>query len=183
VGGGARRARLPARACLGGDGAPVAALPAPDLSLYRPNVGIVLFHKHGRVWYGRRAGAAPPHNWQFPQGGVDDGEDFEAAARRELREETGVRSVALLGRTEEWVHYDFPPGEESAKTLRGWKGQKQIWFAMRLTGDESEIDLNAHSFAEFDGWRWGKLAEAPELVVPFKRSAYEHVVRAFLMFS
>jgi len=141
----------------------------------------VLFHADGRVWYGRRAGAAPPHNWQFPQGGVDDGEDLFDAARRELREETGVRSVSLLGRTEEWVAYDFPP--EAAPNRKGWKGQKQIWFALRFGGDEREIDLEGHGVAEFDAWRWGRLAEAPELVVPFKRSAYEHVVRAFSQFS
>ena len=69
------------------------------LSQYRPNVGVVLFHPDGRVWYGRRAGTAGPHNWQFPQGGVDDGEDYELAARRELAEETGVVSVDLLAKT------------------------------------------------------------------------------------
>jgi len=154
-----------------------------DLSLYRPNVGVVLFHKDGRVWYGRRAGAAPPHNWQFPQGGVDEGEDLYDAARRELVEETGVRSTRLLGRTEEWVAYDFPPDHGGSKAVQGWKGQKQIWFAMAFEGRESEIDLNHDAFAEFDAWRWGKLADAPDLVVPFKRAAYEHVVRAFLKFS
>jgi putative (di)nucleoside polyphosphate hydrolase len=143
----------------------------------------VLFHADGRVWYGRRAGAAPPHNWQFPQGGVDDGEELFDAARRELQEETGARSTSLLGRTEDWVHYDFPPGAESAKASRGWKGQKQIWFALRFDGQESEIDLEGHGDAEFDAWRWGGLSEAPELVVPFKRNAYEHVVRAFTKFS
>jgi putative (di)nucleoside polyphosphate hydrolase len=81
------------------------------------------------------------------------------------------------------VHYDFPLGEESAKASRGWKGQKQIWFALRFEGLESEIDLDGHGDAEFDAWRWGRLAEAPDLVVPFKRSAYDHVVRAFLKFS
>ncbi|HEY3888836.1 MAG TPA: RNA pyrophosphohydrolase [Caulobacteraceae bacterium] len=152
-----------------------------DLSLHRPNVGIVLFHADGRVWYGRRSNAVPPHNWQFPQGGVDQGEDLEDAARRELREETGVRSTSLLGRTEEWVAYDFPA--DVAPNKKGWIGQKQIWFALRFEGDESEIDLDGHEFAEFDAWRWGRLAEAPDLVVPFKRSAYEHVVRAFTKFS
>jgi putative (di)nucleoside polyphosphate hydrolase len=146
-------------------------------------VGIVLFHPDGHVWFGRRAGAAGPYLWQFPQGGVDEGEDLYDAARRELREETGVRTTRLLGRTEDWVHYDFPPGEESAKASRGWKGQKQIWFALRFDGEEREIDLDAHGDAEFDAWRWGNLAEAPELVVPFKRNAYEHVVRAFTKFS
>lgn len=141
----------------------------------------MLFHADGRVWYGRRAGAAAPYNWQFPQGGVDDGEDLEDAARRELHEETGVRSASLLGRTEDWVAYDFPP--EAARNRKGWIGQKQIWFALRFDGDEREIDLDAHGVAEFDAWRWGRLAEAPELVVPFKRNAYEHVVRAFSKFS
>lgn len=154
-----------------------------DLSQYRPNVGVVLFHKDGRVWYGRRKGAAAPHNWQFPQGGVDDGEDLLAAARRELAEETGVRSTQLLGRTEEWAAYDFPPDHVGSKTREGWIGQKQIWFAMRFTGRESEIDLEEDAFAEFDAWRWGRLASAPDLVVPFKRPAYEQVVRAFIKFS
>jgi putative (di)nucleoside polyphosphate hydrolase len=154
-----------------------------DLSLYRPNVGIVLFNTGGLVWYGRRTGAEPPHNWQFPQGGVDDGEDLYVAARRELAEETGVRSTRLLGRTDEWVAYDFPAAYGGSKAAKGWKGQKQIWFALAFEGPESEIDLNGHGFAEFDAWRWAPLADAPELVVPFKRSAYEHVVRTFIKFS
>ncbi len=150
-----------------------------DLSLYRPNVGIVLFHPDRRVWFGHRAGAAPPYDWQFPQGGIDAGESFEPAARRELEEETGVKSVRLLGRTADWVTYDFPEGIPRSKVAQGWKGQKQIWFAFAFTGAESEIDLNAHQPAEFDAWRWGALDEAPALIVPFKRPAYEQVVTAF----
>ena len=87
-----------------------AAAPNRDLSRYRANVGVVLFNAQGRAWLGRRAGAEGPHNWQFPQGGVDDGEELEAAARRELHEETGLSSVELLGRTEGWIAYDFPAG-------------------------------------------------------------------------
>lgn len=154
-----------------------------DLSLYRPNVGVVLFHKDGRVWYGRRAGAAAPHNWQFPQGGIDEGEELYAAAKRELAEETGVTSTRFLGRTEEWVAYEFPPGHAVREDRKGWIGQKQIWFALAFEGRDSEIDLNHDAFAEFDAWRWGKLADAPDLVVPFKRAAYQHVVRAFAKFS
>ncbi len=67
----------------------------------------------------------------------------------------------------------------SRKATKGWRGQKQIWFAMRFTGDEREIDLNQHHEIEFDAWRWGPLAEAPELIAPFKRTAYEQVVAAF----
>jgi len=150
-----------------------------DLSLYRPNVGVVLFHPDGRVWLGRRANTPGPHNWQFPQGGVDPGEDLETAARRELAEETGARRATFLARTDGWVAYDFPPGHGVAKRLRGWKGQKQVWFAFRFDGEDAEFDLAAHGLPEFDSWRWALLEEAAELIVPFKKAAYERVVEAF----
>lgn len=150
-----------------------------DLSQYRPNVGVVLFHADGRVWFGRRANTPEPFNWQFPQGGVDDGEDLEPAARRELAEETGAMSVSLLARTTDWVLYDYPPEVLAAKRGRGFAGQKQVWFAFRFLGQEAEFNLTAHDEIEFDTWRWGYLSEAPNLVVPFKRAAYESVVQAF----
>lgn len=87
-----------------------------DLSAYRPNVGVVLFNAAGQVWLGRRANTPEPWNWQFPQGGVDEDEDLEAAALRELQEETGVRSVELLGRTGGWIVYDFPEGMGGPKS-------------------------------------------------------------------
>ncbi len=155
-----------------------------DLSLYRPNVGVVVFNAEGRVWLGRRISTPDPWNWQFPQGGVDTGEDLEAAARRELFEETGIRSVELLGRTEGWIVYDFPPEVlNGALKKRGNLGQKQVWFAFRLTGTDDEVDLTAHGEQEFDAWRWADLSEAPGLIVPFKRAVYDQVCTAFARFG
>ncbi len=150
-----------------------------DLSRFRPNVGIILARDDGRVWLGRRADTQGPRNWQFPQGGVDDGEPLEAAARRELQEETGVTSVTLLGRTEDWIAYEFPPGYKRSKAARGWLGQKQIWFAFRFTGSESEFDLGAHHQIEFDLWRWAPVDEALGSVATFKLETYRKVIDFF----
>jgi putative (di)nucleoside polyphosphate hydrolase len=150
-----------------------------DLTRFRPNVGIVLARHDGKVWLGRRADTPGPRNWQFPQGGVDEGESLEEAARRELYEETGARSVSLLGRTEEWIAYRFPEGYRRSKAARGWLGQKQIWFAFRFTGDDSEFDLAIHHQVEFDRWRWADLDEALDSVADFKRGTYRHVIETF----
>ena len=150
-----------------------------DLAAYRPNVGVVLIRFDGKVWLGRRAGTPGPFNWQFPQGGVDNGEALDDAARRELAEETGVTSAEILARTEGWIRYDFPPGHTGSKIAKGWKGQKQVWFAMRFTGVDTEIDLERHGDVEFDAWRWADIKEALDAVVPFKRDVYQQVIVAF----
>ncbi len=155
--------------------APPHAEPDPR---YRRNVGVVLFNREGQVWLGRRFAVAGPHNWQFPQGGVDAGEDLLSAARRELQEETGVRSVSLLGEAPGWITYDFPAELVEARK-RGYAGQAQRWFAFRFEGQDSEIDLEADAHPEFDAWRWAGLEEAMETVVPFKRAAYAQVLAAF----
>jgi putative (di)nucleoside polyphosphate hydrolase len=159
---------------------------------YRPNVGVALFNGQGRVLIARRIGddgpevVAPGYEWQMPQGGIDPGESPEEAARRELFEETGVVSATLLARLEREVHYDWPPYDGPPHRLAHWRGQRQVWFAFRFNGPESEIDLappGGAAAAEFDAWRWERLSVLPALVVPYKRAVYEAVASGFAPFG
>ena len=119
--------------------------------------------------------------WQMPQGGLDEGEEPEAAARRELAEETGVRSARFLARTREWLTYDLPSELLGIAWQGRYRGQKQMWFAARFEGEESEIDIGPREGheQEFDAWRWVTLSELPTLVVPFKRNVYLSVIEEF----
>jgi putative (di)nucleoside polyphosphate hydrolase len=159
---------------------------------YRSNAGIALFNGEGRVLIAHRFRddgpeiIMPGFEWQMPQGGIDPGEDPLPAARRELYEETGVTSTDYLGETTEWLAYDFPPYAGPPHALARFRGQRQKWFALRFTGDESEIDLAATAGPdgpEFDAWRWERLDRVPGLVVPFRRAVYERVAAAFARFG
>lgn len=155
---------------------------------YRECVGIMVLNRDGLVFAGHRKRqdrdehSGYDHLWQMPQGGIDKGEAPEPAARRELWEETGIRSIELLASTPDWVRYDLPP-ELVGVALKGkYRGQMQKWFAYRFTGDESEIAIDpppGGHHAEFDRWEWKPMAELPGLIVPFKRKVYEEVVAAF----
>jgi putative (di)nucleoside polyphosphate hydrolase len=153
---------------------------------YRPCVGIMLLNREGRVFIGRRifpaADREPEHAWQMPQGGIDGGEDPFAAALRELLEETNVTSVNLLAESPGWYRYDVPGGMTRKSGKAHFVGQKQKWFALRFEGEESEINVDEPGggvHPEFDAWRWERMEELPNLVVPFKRPVYEQVVAAF----
>lgn len=152
---------------------------------YRPCVGVMLLNADGRVFVGARAGGNEAMRlekvWQMPQGGIDAGEDPLSAARRELYEETGIRSAELLFEAPNWITYDLPP-ELVGKAWKGkWRGQTQRWFAFRFTGVESEINLDVAGSGdpEFLEWRWMAMSELVDMVVPFKRAAYVEVVAAF----
>ncbi len=122
------------------------------------------------------------HEWQMPQGGVDLTEDLEAAARRELWEETGVRSVDVIARLSAPARYDFPPYSGPPHRLSAFRGQEQHWFAMRFTGQDREIDLaigGNGAEPEFDRWRWERLDRVTGLVVPYKQHIYAQVVQEF----
>jgi len=144
---------------------------------YRPCVGIILTNGAGQVWVGQRIPKIQDDSdaarlWQMPQGGIDEGEDPEIAARRELREETGVTSVTVLGRTADWLRYDLPEHLQGVALKGRFKGQAQLWFAMRFDGAESEFDLGDDDVAEFDAWEWVTPQEAIARIVPFKRDVY-----------
>lgn len=156
---------------------------------YRRNVGAAVFNREGLVFIGRRRkhrGAmelVAGHEWQMPQGGVDEGENLIEAARRELFEETNIASVSLLAVAPDWLTYDLPGQALTGRWMGRYRGQTQKWFAFCFTGEDHEIDV-AHPGGgafepEFDAWRWERLEALPELIVPFKRPVYEAVVLAF----
>ena len=149
------------------------SLPDSEVPFYRPGVGIMLVNRDGLVFVGRRINMpAELAAWQMPQGGVDPGETPREAALRELREEVGTDKAEILGETQGWLHYDLPT-EIAGKSWGGrYRGQRQKWFAMRFTGEDSDIDPAATEHPEFDAWEWVAVERLPELIVPFKRPLY-----------
>jgi putative (di)nucleoside polyphosphate hydrolase len=158
---------------------------------YRSCVGLTVINPAGLVFIGRRSGGPEhideTHVWQMPQGGIDSGEDPWPAGLRELYEETNIRSVERLGAIDDWLSYDIPREIVSQAWGGKYRGQTQKWFALRFTGDDSEIDISAPGGGthepEFIAWKWEPMANLPALVVPFKRSVYARVVREFSKFA
>ena len=159
-----------------------------DTRPYRPNVGICLFNKHGKVWAGRCISSGPEivtpgRDWQFPQGGIEEDEDIIKAARRELFEETGVSSITFLQTTGEWWAYDFPVFfNDKTHKLNPFRGQKQKWVAFLFEGEDGEISITADHVdepQEFLEWKWMNFEDMPIRVMKFKQAQYQRVVREF----
>ncbi|MGI9393672.1 MAG: RNA pyrophosphohydrolase [Boseongicola sp.] len=145
---------------------------------YRPCVGVVLVNAQGKIFTGERVDT--PGAWQMPQGGIDDGETPEAAAFRELEEETGVtpQSAWLVAEHPDWVLYDLPD-HLVGKIWKGrFRGQKQKWFLLEFVADDDEVDIFKHD-KEFARWRWSTPDEVLRDIVPFKRAVYDQVIAAF----
>lgn len=155
-----------------------------DFYPYRPCVGIALFNKDGKVFVGERIDT--PGAWQMPQGGIDEGENLLLAGLRELSEEVGSDKADLLEIMPDKVRYETPDGlRQKLQAIWGkpYIGQEQTWIAMRFTGKDEDIDLNAHEPPEFSQWKWETLERIPDLIVPFKRDVYQQVIAAFKKYS
>ena len=155
-----------------------------DKEGYRPNVGIVLVNTRNEVFWGKRVNQ---HAWQFPQGGIKHGETPQQAMYRELEEEIGLQAdhVRLLGRTRDWLRYDVPEkwmrrarhdAEGAPLGRAGYRGQKQIWFLLRMLGRDCDVKLRASGHPEFDAWRWHDYWVPLETVIDFKREVYRQAL-------
>ncbi|WP_339056623.1 RNA pyrophosphohydrolase [Candidatus Regiella endosymbiont of Tuberolachnus salignus] len=145
---------------------------------YRPNVGIVICNRQGQVLWARRCGQ---HSWQFPQGGINADETPEQAMYRELFEEVGLskKNVRILASTRSWLRYKLPKRLVRWDTKPVCVGQKQKWFLLQLTSDDSNINMQQSNPPEFDGWLWVSYWYPVRQVVSFKRDVYRRVMKEF----
>ncbi len=153
-----------------------------DALPYRPATGVMLLNRDGKVFVAQRLDSTL-EAWQMPQGGLDEGEDAEAGALRELEEETGIPrdKVEIVARCPVELTYDLPDDLVGKMWKGKWRGQRQTWFLLRFTGEDSDVNLETVE-PEFRAWKWADPAELPALIVPFKKQLYEDVLKAFQPF-
>ena len=137
----------------------------------RIGVGIILLNHENKVFVGKRIDN-PKNFWQMPQGGVNQNENFSQAAKRELEEETGIKSVELVKELNGWLGYDLPENL-LGKVLGGkYRGQKQKWFIMKFVGKDNEINVKTKN-PEFLDWKWIEVSKLPSIAVSFKIDLYK----------
>jgi len=137
----------------------------------RIGVGIILLNNKNKIFVGKRIDN-PKKYWQMPQGGVNKNENFFLAAKRELEEETGIKSVELIKEFQEWLEYDLPKNLLGKIWKGKYRGQKQKWYIMRFLGNDNEININTKN-PEFLDWKWLDPSMLTEVVVDFKAHIYK----------
>jgi putative (di)nucleoside polyphosphate hydrolase len=136
----------------------------------RTGVGIIVLNKQNKIFVGKRKDN-PGDKWQMPQGGVDEGEDYITAMKRELKEETGIENIKIIKEIEKIYQYELPKNLVGMIWKGKFRGQKQKWFITRFLGEEKEINLNT-KHAEFIDWKWIEPKFLPEVIVYFKKDLY-----------
>lgn len=150
------------------------SLPEDSNPLYRCGVGMMLVNDENKIFVGQRYRKKTPA-WQMPQGGIDQNEELDQAMLRELQEEIGTCCVEILAKSKKWYSYDLPP-EDAARLWGGrFKGQRQIWYALRFRGEDKDINIQTRH-PEFREWKWVPKEDVLGLIVPFKEKLYRDVL-------
>ena len=136
----------------------------------RTGVGIIVLNKQNKIFVGKRKDN-PGDKWQMPQGGVNEGEDYITAMRRELFEETSIQNIEIIKEIDKTYQYELPENLVGIIWKGKYRGQKQKWFITRFLGEEKEINLNT-KHAEFIDWKWIEPKFLPEVIVNFKKDLY-----------
>ena len=140
----------------------------------RTGVGIIVLNKQNKIFVGKRKDN-PGDKWQMPQGGVDEGEDYITAMKRELKEETGIENIKIIKEIEKIYQYELPKNLVGVIWKGKYRGQKQKWFVVRFIGKENEINLKTE-YPEFIEWKWVEINELPKIIVDFKKDVYEKIL-------
>ena len=141
----------------------------------RDGVGVIILNKNDKVFVGKRKDN-PGNNWQMPQGGVDEGEDYITAMKRELLEETSIQNIEIIKEIDKIYQYELPENLVGIIWKGKYRGQKQKWFITRFLGEEKEINLNT-KHAEFIDWKWIEPKFLPEVIVNFKKDLYLNLLK------
>jgi putative (di)nucleoside polyphosphate hydrolase len=146
---------------------------------YRPGAGVMLLNREGKVFVAQRLDSTL-EAWQMPQGGLDEGEEPEEGALRELEEETGIprHRVEIVARCPIELTYDLPEDLVGKMWKGKWRGQRQTWFLMRFLGEDGDVNLETAD-PEFRAWKWAEASELPAMIVPFKKEMYGKLLEAF----